>query len=169
MIKAFLKAQRRIIYVQISSTRIAMESNDGLRWEATPEVGISRKGSDEVISVIKDGSEAGADHLSVSRWVNPFDHPRSILADFTVAEKLICHGLRSMLGGFITCTPAMGIIHPLERIEGGLTTVEERALRELGLGAGFRHCRVHAGSPVLVQGMTLKNMDNRLKGQGDDR
>ena len=41
MIKAFLKAQRRIIYVQISSSRIALESNDGLRWEAIPEVGIS--------------------------------------------------------------------------------------------------------------------------------
>lgn len=142
-----------------------MQSNDGLHWEAAPEVGIKSKGKDEVIAVIKDGGASYQDAGGVSRWVNPFSHPRTIFSDFTVGEKLIRHGLLSMiggLGGFTATSPALAIIHPLEKLEGGLTEIERRALKELGLGAGFREVVVYTGPELVVRGMTMKNIESRL-------
>lgn len=162
MISKFLNAARRIVYIRIASNRIIMQSNDGLHWEAHPEVGISSKGKDEVIAVIKDGEAFYQDSMTVSRWVNPFAHPRTIFADFTVGEKLVQHGIRSMIGGFASASPALGIIHPLEKTEGGLTEIERRALKEMGLGAGFRECRVYTGPELVVRGMTMKNIESRL-------
>jgi len=37
------------------------------------------------------------------------------------------------------------VIHPTEMVEGGLSEVEERVLRELALGAGARSVVVHVG------------------------
>lgn len=169
MIRQFLNSARRIVYIRIASDRIIMQSNDGLHWEAAPDVGIKANGKDEVIAVIKDGGTSYRDAASVSRWVNPFSHPRTIFADFMVGEKLIQHGLLTMLGNrFIGGSPALGIIHPLEKLEGGLTEIERRALRELGLGAGFRECRVYTGPEIVVRGMTTKNVEGRL-GEGYGR
>lgn len=162
MIQRFLKAARRIVYVRITSDRVIMESNDGLRWEAHPDIGIKRVGTDEVIAVIKDGSGAYAKHSEVTRWVNPFAHPRTILANFNEAEKLLQHGLHTMMPGFLTASPALAIMHPLEKLEGGLTGIEAKALRELALGAGFRDVKVYTGEELLVQGMTLKNLHRRV-------
>lgn len=165
MISKFLNAARRIVCIRIASDRIIMQSNDGLHWEAHPEVGITSKGKDEVIAVIKDGGASYQDAGSVSRWVNPFSHPRTIFSDFTVGEKLIRHGLLSMiggLGGFTATSPALAIIHPLEKLEGGLTEIERRALKELGLGAGFRESLVYTGPELAIMGMSKKGVKRTL-------
>lgn len=162
MIRKFIISARRIVYIRIVSDRIIMLSNDGLHWEADPEVGITAKGKDQVISIIKDGGASYQESVGVSRWVNPFSHPRTIFSDFTVGEKLVKHGLRSMIGGLISASPALAIIHPLEKTEGGLTGIERRALREMALGAGFRQCWVYTGPEIVVRGMTMKNIESRL-------
>jgi rod shape-determining protein MreB len=81
--------------------------------------------------------------------VNPFDHPRSILADFTVAEKLLMHGIRQLASSALLRPSPLVIIHPLEHLEGGLTPVEVRALMELATSAGARSAAVWTG-PELV-------------------
>lgn len=165
MIRNLLNSARRIVYIRIASDRIIMQSNDGLHWEASPDVGIKSKGKDEVIAVIKDGGASYQDAGGVTRWVNPFSHPRTIFSDFTVGEKLVRHGLLTMFGSrFTGVSPALGIIHPLEKLEGGLTEIEQRALKELGLAAGFREVRVYTGLELVVRGMTMKNVDGRLGG-----
>lgn len=167
MIRNLLNSARRIVYIRIAADRITMQSNDGLHWEAAPEVGIKSKGKDEVIAVIKDGGASYQDAGGVSRWVNPFSHPRTIFSDFTVGEKLVRHGLLTMFGSrFSGVSPALGIIHPLEKLEGGLTEIERRALKEMGLGAGFREVRVYTGPELVVRGMTMKNVESRLGGGG---
>lgn len=164
MFKTLMNSVRRIVYVRISSERVSMQSNDGLYWEADPCVGVKTEGTTKIISVIKDGTSY-KNFEGVSFWVNPFEHPRSIIADFTVGEQLLNHGLRTMLqslGGFLMTVPALVILHPLEKTEGGLTEVEKRALKELGLGVGFRECLVYTGPALVILGMTMKNAESQL-------
>jgi rod shape-determining protein MreB len=40
------------------------------------------------------------------------------------------------------------VIHPLEKIEGGLSQVEERLFHELAVGAGASKVVVWAGAPL---------------------
>ncbi|MDH0289719.1 rod shape-determining protein [Pseudomonas sp. GD04087] len=77
--------------------------------------------------------------------VNGFDHPRSLLANFSFAEmtlKLLVGRLvpRSLL----KAAPVL-ILHPQELLEGGLTQVEVRGLYELCRGAGARKVRLWTG------------------------
>lgn len=93
-----------------------MQSNDGLHWEAEPNVGIKTKGASKVISAVQDGVshyESGG----VTWWATPFGHPRTLISDFTLGEKLLARGLQLMLNGigrFFVMAPALAIIHPLE-------------------------------------------------------
>lgn len=162
-----MKSARRIVYIRISSERVIMQSNDGLHWEANTNVGIKTKGTTETISVIQDGV-SDCESGSVTRWANPFGHPRTLISDFTLGEKLLAHGLQTMLkrvGGFFITAPALAIIHPLEKLEGGLTEVERRAFNEMGVGIGFRNCLVYTGSELSILGMTMKSVEGRLGSQ----
>nr|WP_256355246.1 rod shape-determining protein [Pseudomonas sp. PDM33] len=83
--------------------------------------------------------------------VNGFDHPRSLLANFSFAEmtlKLLVGRLapRSLL----KAAPVL-ILHPQELLEGGLTQVEIRGLYELCRGAGARKVRLWTGHELTQE------------------
>jgi rod shape-determining protein MreB and related proteins len=60
--------------------------------------------------------------------VNPFDHPRTPLADFTVAEELVKAFLKKAgIGGFLGID--LLVIALAHTPEGGLTQIEIRALK----------------------------------------
>ena len=68
--------------------------------------------------------------------LNGFDHPRSIISDFEVAEKtlqLFLERVNAPKKKFFF-VPTL-IIHPLEKLEGGLTQLEARAFEDLGYRA----------------------------------
>ena len=72
---------------------------------------------------------------SVERTARPsFSHPRSLIGDFTIAQALLKELVAEAKGGFSLKTEVL--LHPLERLEGGLTQIEERVFRELCIGAG---------------------------------
>src|SRR5205085_650607 len=64
----------------------------------------------------------------------PFSHKRSLVGDFTAAERLLKALVKEVQQGLVLSVSI--VIHPMERIEGGLSQIEERALRELAIGAG---------------------------------
>ena len=80
------------------------------------------------------------------RSEQPFSHPRTLLGDFMIAEDVLRRGIKSMnfVKNMFAASPA-ALIHPRERIDGGLYQVEERAFQELMLGAGARKARVWVG------------------------
>jgi len=81
--------------------------------------------------------------------VNGFDHPRSIISDFTLAEKTLQHFFLKLYDdAFLKPSPIV-IMHPLEKIEGGLTQIEVRALQELAMGAGAREAHVWKGRELM--------------------
>lgn len=85
--------------------------------------------------------------------IEPFSHPRLLLADFMAGEKLLQHIIASQLPRF-SLAPKV-IFHPMEKVEGGLTYVEERAFKELCLGAGARDCVVYVGHSLLHQSISV--------------
>ena len=92
------------------------------------------------------------------RVVNPFDHPRSFVADFLIAEKLIQHGVFEIhkARSFLRPSPRI-VMHQLEKTEGGLKSVEDRVLRELAVAAGAREVLIHIGDKVPVVVSVIQN------------
>jgi hypothetical protein len=78
----------------------------------------------------------------------PFTTKRLLVGEFTVAERLLADGLKRLGGGsWFRASPVL-VIHPLEMVDGGLSQIEERVLRELGVGAGGRRVIIHVGSEL---------------------
>ena len=129
------------LYVQIWSDRIRVfdPATNGQFDEASLVVIESGK-------VVAAGNEArrftGNHDVDL---VNPFDHPRMLIGNWLVAERLLQHAIRSLYkGNFIRAAPRI-IIHPMENLEGGLSDVETRAFRELAVSAGGSDVAIHIG------------------------
>ena len=75
-----------------------------------------------------------------------FSHKRSLVGDFTSAEKLLKTLVKEVRQGLVLNVQM--VIHPMERIEGGLSQIEERALHELAIGAGAMRVVVWIGDPL---------------------
>lgn len=117
----------------------------GQEWKEVPEVAVKMGGEPTVVAVGSKAAKAALLEPDKVRLPNGFDHPRTMIADFTVAEKVLQHAVRSVFEGrFLRPAPIL-VMHPLERLEGGLTGVEERALLELGAGAGARKTHIWVG------------------------
>jgi len=87
----------------------------------------------------------------------PFSHKRSLVGDFTAAEKLLKALVKEVQQGLVLSVSI--VIHPMERIEGGLSQIEERALRELAIGAGASRVAVWVGDAL-----TDEEVAGKLKG-----
>ena len=84
---------------------------------------------------------------SVERTAQPsFSHQRSLVGDFTIAQALLKELVAEAKQGFSLKTEIL--IHPMERVEGGLTQIEERVFRELCAGAGASRVAVWVGAPL---------------------
>ena len=94
--------------------------------------------------------------------INPFSHPRTLVSNFTYAEKIIQHAIQSLHGFKLGLRPSPRIVmHQLEKIEGGLTDIEERVLRELAAGAGAREVLIHTGEIINTSLETYEKIKTR--------
>lgn len=94
--------------------------------------------------------------------INGFKHPRTLLADFAVAERTLKYFIKKTVPGF-TPSPVV-IIHPLDMLEGGLTQIEIRAFAELCSMVGARKVYVWIGPELNNE--ELQQLDfTRLGGQ----
>lgn len=71
-----------------------------------------------------------------------FASPRMLIADFTTAQHQLKELVKSVRRGLRS--PEI-LIHPMERIEGGVTQIEYRVFEELGSGAGASRVGVYTG------------------------
>ena len=117
-------------------------------------------------SVYAFGNAAAHCNQPNTRIVNPFSHPRVLFSDFNVGEKLLQHifALLHKRSSFLKPAPTV-VIHPMEKTEGGLTVIEIRAFRELGLGAGARDVVVYQGKPLHAQTIDFKKLSEEHDGQ----
>jgi len=97
-----------------------------------------------------------ADGRTLDRMAaSTFSHPRTLIGNFTTAETLLKAMVSEVKGNFVLRTDIL--VHPLERIERGLTQIEERALQELAMGSGASKALVWVGS-VLTDAEVLEKL-----------
>jgi len=134
------------IYVRIRAKELYVRDvASGREWRGVPEVAIKTTAEHTIVAVGSDAAIASAQDQETIEVVNPFRHPRSLISNFLVAEKLLQHALHKIFEGRWMRPAPVILMHPLEQLDGGLTQVERRAFLELGAGAGARLVHLWVG------------------------
>ena len=125
-------------YLRINRDRVSVRNvSTGDVVEVTPKLGLDS--SDTILSV---GDPVDP---SAVRVLMPFQHPRILIEDFTGGERIVQYAIRKLFGtGVIRPSPIV-VVHPDLELDGGLTQIEARALREMVEGAGARRVYLHYG------------------------
>lgn len=79
---------------------------------------------------------------------NGFRHPRTLLADFAVAEQTLRRLLNRLQPPALLRPAPTVVLQPLEQLDGGLTQVEIRALVELLRSVGARKVYLWIGAEL---------------------
>lgn len=124
-LRAFLKP---VVYARLEPELLSLREAGSGRSLSEPPIAAVSKG--RVLAV------GEAARLHAGEVVNPFKHPRTLIADFTVGEAVLKGFLKKLYAGRWFWPAPLLVLHPRVNAEGGLTELELRALRELGIGAG---------------------------------
>lgn len=160
MLKEFIaKHFDNILYIQIWSEMLKVtDVNGSAEFYQPPYVALEKNSKGKFI-VKAVGAEAkilvGTANIDVT---NPFAHPRLLVADFQKAEKILMHAVREVCGKKLFPPSPRVVIHPMEKLEGGVTDIELRVFRELCIGAGAREVVVYVGSPLTIQGFNYEDV-----------
>lgn len=162
ILRSIRKLFSKTIYVQLSEDKIRIcNIDDGLAYEEPPYIALDKTINPNIIHAI--GAEAfklkSNPKFEVS---NPFSHPRLLIGSYLKAEKILMHGIREVhKNRYIRPSPLV-VIHPLDKLEGGITAIECRAYRELALGAGARNVYIHVGSPLSVINFNMEQINEPI-------
>lgn len=160
MLKEFItKHFDNILYIQIWSEMLrVIDVNSGAEFYQPPYIALEKNSQGKFI-VKAVGAEAknltGTANIETT---NPFSHPRLLIADFQKAEKILMHAVNEVCRKKLFKPSPRVVIHPMEKIEGGLTDIELRVFRELCIGAGAREVVVYVGTPLVVQGFNYEDI-----------
>jgi len=81
----------------------------------------------------------------------PFTSSRCLIGNFNIAESLIKTAFTDVLDQKLFAPSPIGLIHGVDKSEGGYSEVEERVLRELGYGSGCRKVYIWHGRELSNQ------------------
>ena len=143
-----LKYFRSTIYVRIKAERLSvLHLESGKAFTDEPTLAIEQRNGKSYVAEIghQANAKAGLPNITIA---NGFKHPRTPIADFTIAEMTLKHFLRQVIPRSIFAISPTLIMHPLEDYAGDLTQVEIRAFAELGFGAGGRTVYVWQGTEL---------------------
>jgi rod shape-determining protein MreB len=139
-----------VFYVQIWEHKLKVtEISTKKVYEDLPLMAIQtlKSGEKKIVAI---GNDANSSTSADTIKVNPFSHPRVLFSDFYVGEKILLHAFSTFAKHQFLRVAPKTIVHPMEKIEGGLTMIEVRAFRELALGAGSIESKVYLGNPLSV-------------------
>lgn len=144
-----LKMFRSTIYIRLRADEIYLQHvESGEELSLPPYVAIdTREGKKILVAVGHEVKEAKKLKPSIE-VVNGFKHPRTLIADFTIAEQTLKYCIRKLMPKSIFATSPIIIFHPLELDEGGYTQVEMRAFEELCSQAGARKTYIKVGAEL---------------------
>lgn len=128
---------RGTLYIKLSSEQLYIRNIDtGNEIREKPLLAIRGIGAKALIDAVGNVAEEACRADDGLVLVNPFQHPRTLLADFNVAQRLMTYFYGTMGALKFFRPKPLIIFQPLEMLEGGLTQIEKRAFRELFLSAG---------------------------------
>lgn len=147
-----------LLYVRLWADRIVIEDARGASLiDEVPHIAVSANGKD-VLAVGARARDAAI--ASGGRCANPFEHPRTLIADFTLAQSVLGHFVRQAQGGGWFFRSPRILLHPQGDPVGGFTQVEWRAFRELAISAGARQVYLWSGRTV---GVAERDSDHFLR------
>lgn len=148
-----LRRLRPTVYAQLAPDRLRVRDvRTGRAYEAMPIGAVLTGPLPRVIRVGDDARTASADRpLEI---VNPFKHPRTLLADAALGAQVLKGFLAKLYPFRLVPRMPVLVLHPRVDPEGGFTGIEVRALREMGHGAG-------ASKVILWQGRELLERELR--------
>jgi len=85
---------------------------------------------------------------------SPFTSERLLVGDFMVAQTLLKKGLKIVMGKKFF--PPVILMHPIEKISGGLSQVEERVLKDLAIIAGAQKAVLWVGHELTDEDVLKK-------------
>ena len=136
---------KNTLYVRLSSDWIAVKHIEtGKVFEDKPVLALrsDHKGKRVVAAI---GAEA--EHLTSDSGItihNGFHHPRVCISEFDIAEATLRYFFKNAIGKNTFIRP-VGILHPIDNFEGGLSQMEYRALTELAIASGARRTFIWMG------------------------
>lgn len=80
----------------------------------------------------------------------PFTTERMLIGTFSVAEPLLTQLITNVTPRSFIRQSLRAVVQPMEMIEGGLSEVEEKILKELALGAGAFKVVLHTGAELTT-------------------
>ena len=148
MLNRILSRFASVLYVQIWADRIKVtDVSNNESFDDSPIV-VIQTAQNGVKTISGIGKKASQVLKPNEVAVNPFSHPRVLFSDFYVGEKLLQHAF-NQLSNIKSLRPRPKVIvHPMEKTEGGLTMIEDRAFRELAIGAGAIEVKLYTGNPL---------------------
>jgi len=151
-----------VLYIKISPERLTVRNvKTGDQWSEVPELALTK--DDKKVVLGFGGQARRAAQGQASEVINPFDHPRTLVGNFSVGEVLLRAAISSFHRKGYLALPFRAVVHPLGTPAGGYTQVELRALREMALGAGAAQVVMWVGRALLDQEVLS---DEVLKSEG---
>lgn len=148
------------LLIELSENKILIKVfSSNIKYEEEPYIAIETTRKGEIVKAI--GKIAKQETSSNIAITNPFQHPRSFIGDFFLAEKIIQHGVFEIHKSRIRPAPRI-IMHQLEKTEGGLTSIEDRVLRELAVGAGAREVVIYLGGKINTSVDSFDSVKSRV-------
>lgn len=151
MLNFLRNAFANTLYVRLSAELLSVrqvESN--FLFADEPLVALAeKKGKKMVIACGKEAlALANQPNIIIA---NGFKHPRTIIADFAIAELTLSYFVKQAIKQRKFQPSPLMVIHPVDEFEGGLTQVEIRAFMELCSMVGARQVYVWQGRELTTQ------------------
>lgn len=110
------------------------------------------------VNIIRLDKETSVTRLASEKYSNP----RLVVANFYHAEQLIRSVLKELLVTNSFLQPSLNIvIQQMEKLEGGLSDIERRALLDLGEHVGGRNVKVIEDSRELTTAQALSELQKK--------
>ncbi len=144
-----LNLLRNTLYLRLQADLLrALHVESGQTLSEPPLLALRSDGKGRRVPLAVGDAALALDGQPGVELVNGFRHPRTLLADFAVAEQTLRRLLKRLQPPALLRPAPTVVLQPLEQLEGGLTQVEIRALVELLRGAGARQVFIWTGKEL---------------------
>ncbi|MDD1779822.1 rod shape-determining protein [Enterovibrio sp. ZSDZ35] len=149
MLSRFIYAYGNTLYIQMWSDRLRVfDGKTGKVFDEKPQIAW-RFGERKQKQILAFGNGAekfrNVNAVTIS---NPFSHPRSIISDYKAIQPLLRHAIAQVVKTGVLMPRIQVILHPMEKVEGGITEVEKKALCEMAYHAGVKSAFVYWGETL---------------------
>lgn len=141
-----------LLYIQISPDTITIRDvHKNITIQESAELALLASTIEQRVIGVGNNAQAAAANRPPATIVRPFDHPRTLIADFRVAEAFLKHLVFRTLDSFRLRLPFKVVLHLVADPEAGFAKIEIMAFRQLLFATGCRKFVIWQGSVLSDQ------------------